>query len=45
MVFPSTFNIHPQMRVCGFFRESFGPQKSLGFLSILTILRNMNQRR
>lgn len=26
---PSTFNIHPQMRVCGFFRESFGPQKSL----------------
>ena len=45
MVFPSTFNIHPQMRVCGLFRESFGPQKSLGFLSILTILRNMNQRR
>ena len=45
MVFPSTFNIHPQMRVCGFFRESFGPQKSLGFFNILAILGNMSQRR
>ena len=33
------------MRVCGFFRESFGPQKSLGFFNILAILGNMSQRR